>query len=330
LSKLPQATYRVDRPNFSCTSATERAQSTDLFLSLVFRPKCYLKPETQAELEKYLKEYGARGKIIAGGTGLYEIAHRGLLSEIEALIDIGRIGLSYVREEKGYLSIGSATTMSALAKSRFILRREYGAIGDALRAIQPLQVKNVATVGGAICTALPFLDLPVALEALGAKVEISPSRARENLSDFIKGYFSVELSESEFLKEVQIPKEIQGAEYSSAFQKFALTHDDWAIMNCSAALVLDDSRIKASRIFFGGGLSERPTRAQNIESDLEGINATDEPKIKDIFEKNLETDIEPVSDIRASSEYRMHIAKVLGRRTVSQAAERLSKGAKEN
>ncbi len=299
-------------------------------MSLAFRPKYYFKPETQPELEKYLKEYGARGRIIAGGTGLYEIAHRGLLSEIEALIDIGRLELSYVKEEKEFLSIGSATTMTSLAKSPFISRNEYSALGDALRAIQPLQVKNVATVGGAICTALPFLDLPVAMLALGAKVEISPGRTRKRLSEFIKGYFSVELLESEFLKEVQIPKEIQGGEYSSAFQKFALTHDDWAIMNCSVALALDDSRIKASRIFFGGGLGEKPLQAQNVESALAGINVAEESKIKDTFEKNLQTDIEPVSDIRASSEYRMHIAKVLGRRTTIQAAERFSKGAHEN
>lgn len=297
-----------------------------ILLSLAFRPKNYLKPESEEELSRCLKEFGANARIIAGGTGLYEIAHRGLLSEVEALIDISRLKLSYVKEDQGSISIGSATTMSALGKSEFISRKEFAAVADALKVIQPLQVKNVATIGGAICTALPFLDLPVALLALNAKVKISPGDKVKPLSDFIKGYFSVDLSESEYLKEIELSSENS----SSGFQKFALTHDDWAMMNCAVSVTLNGERIKSIRIFFGGGLGEKPTRASTTEKELADIRSNDEERIKEILEKNLHSDIEPISDIRSSADFRMHIAKVLGRRTLAQAVERFAKSAVSN
>jgi CO/xanthine dehydrogenase FAD-binding subunit len=268
-----------------------------------------------------LKEYGSRAKIIAGGTGLYEIAHRGLLSDIEALIDINGLGLSFIKLEDDYLCLGAATTMSSLSHSKLVSSKPFGAIGDALSAIQPLQVKNVATIGGAICTALPFFDLPVALMALDARVVIGPGSVTKKLSDFIQGYFAIDLSEGEFLKEVRVPNKMQESEFSSAFQKFALTHDDWAMVNCAAAISLDGSTIKNMRLFFGGGVGDKVARAKKTEESLLGVRA-EENEIKEIISKNLPSDIEPISDIRASAGYRMHIAKVLGLRTVMQAFER--------
>jgi CO/xanthine dehydrogenase FAD-binding subunit len=293
-------------------------------LSLAFRPKRYLRPETEADLSRCLKECGERGRIIAGGTGLYEIAHRGLLSEIDALIDISRLNLEYAILQDSEISIGAATTMSGLANSNILSRKEMGALGDALKAIQPLQVKNVATIGGAICTALPFLDLPVALLAIGADCVVAPEGSRKPLADFIRGYFAVELSDSEFLKEIRLPLLLGDSEYSSAFQKFALTHDDWAMMNCAVSVSLKEKRIQKVRIFFGGGLADRPARAEKVESELLGAIAADESRFKEIFDSSLDQDIDPITDIRASREYRMRVAKVLGRRTLVQAIDRHS------
>ena len=97
----------------------------------------------------------------------------------------------------------------------------------------------------------------------------------EGSLDFIKGYFAVDLSEEEFLREVRVPLRIGDSEYSSAFQKFALTHDDWAMMNCSASLAVKENggrhSIKEARIFFGGGLAEKPVRARRTESESSSV-----------------------------------------------------------
>lgn len=297
----------------------------DYMSSSIFRPKFYLVPKDENQLSDYLKEFGERAKIIAGGTGIYEVAHRGLLSDLETLIDIGKLGLSYVKLTSSSVKIGASTTMSTMMKSSEISsHRELSAILDALKAIQPLQVKNVATIAGAICTALPFFDLPVALLSIGARVRVGPGEKMVNLVDFIKGYFAVDLAPEEFVREVEIPATTDLT--ASAFQKFALTHDDWALINCGASVSIDrtNGRISESTIFFGGGLGEMPVRATSLEKSLKGEDPKDEPRIKELFDSGVKKDLQPVSDIRSSAEYRMQLAAVIGRRTFLQAAKRIS------
>ncbi|MGI0085702.1 MAG: FAD binding domain-containing protein, partial [Nitrososphaerales archaeon] len=221
-------------------------------MSLTFKPTSYLRPKTEEELSDLLKNFGERAKIIAGGTGIYEVAHRGLLAEIDVLIDISGLDLSYVSVESESLKIGATTTMSAMARSSELgSRRQFCGIFDALTAIQPLQVKNVATIGGAICTALPFFDLPVSLLSLDAAVRIGPSNSRKKLSEFLLGYFVAALEQGEFVEEIELTL---ASNRASAFQKFGLTHDDWALINCGVSLSLDGSRIVGPVIVFGGGV----------------------------------------------------------------------------
>jgi carbon-monoxide dehydrogenase medium subunit len=299
-------------------------------LSLALRPKAYLRPQSEAELAEILQKYGDAAKIIAGGTGIYELANRGLFSEVEALIDIAGLDLSYVKREGNSLRIGAATTMTSLGRAHQELKG-YSAIIDALNAIQPLQVKNVATIGGAICSALPFFDLPVALLSLGAEVCIAPNERRVRLSDFIQGYFSVDLQRGEFVKEIELGIE-KGKKTASAFQKFGLTHDDWAMINCGVSISLEaDKTVSSATIFFGGGVPDKPKRAPNMEQALLGLElgnydeeeANNEARIKQLFEESLAKDLEPISDFRGSSEYRLRLAKVLGRRTCLQALKRI-------
>jgi CO/xanthine dehydrogenase FAD-binding subunit len=291
-------------------------------VSSFFKPKLFFKVKSEEEASRYLKEFGDRCKIIAGGTGIYEIAHRGLLSDVEALIDISGLNLSYVKSADGSVRIGSTTTMSDLLHSEEIKNaKELSGLIDALKAIQPLQVKNVATIGGAICTALPFFDLPVALLSLRSRVRTSPSESLKDLADFIKGYFALDLDQGEFVKEIEIP--VGKRKTASAFQKFSITHDDWALINCGISISFDNSgKISDSTVIFGGGVGEKPVRAKSVEESLNGIEI-EEGRIKEIFESKVPKDLEPISDIRSSSEYRLHLANVLGRRTCLEALARI-------
>ena len=293
-------------------------------MSQAFKPKLYLKPESEEQASNYLREHGERSRVIAGGTGIYEVAHRGLLSDVEALIDITKLNLSYVRLESENLRIGACTTMTSIAASEELKsKKEFAVILDSLKVIQPLQVKNVATIAGAICTALPFFDLPVALMALDASVVVAPGGKKIKVSDFIQGYFAVDLSPGEFIREVELPIEKKGALTGSAFQKFSITGDDWALVNCGSSLSVDDSgKITRVSLVYGGGVGEKPKRAQKIEKLLVGVRANDEERIKSILDENVAEEVEMVSDIRASSEYRIRLAKVLGRRAVLEAGRR--------
>lgn len=265
----------------------------------------------------------SRARILAGGTGIYELAGRGLLSEVEALVDVSGLGWAYVRKGPKSVKIGAATTMTQLAHSKELESPALGAVADALRAIQPIQVKNVATVAGAICTGLPFFDLPTALLAVGAVVHVGPRRREVELNEFIKGIFTIDLSPGEFVRELEIPEE-EGR--SSAFQKFALTSDDWAMINCGVSLRLDDGKIRDPKLVFGGGVGGRPVRATRTEKAIQGAR---EPQVRAIIEKELPLELETISDIRSSSEYRLQLAKVLGRRTVTEACARAGRGKRQ-
>lgn len=291
-------------------------------MSLAFKPKSYLRPRTEDELSNQLRSFGERAKIIAGGTGIYEVAHRGLLSDVEVLIDINGLNLSYVSVGSESLNIGAATTMSQLARSSELAsRQEFSGVFDALAQIQPLQVKNVATIGGAICTALPFFDLPVSLLSLDATVRVGPSGKIKKLSEFLLGYFAVALEEGEFVKEIQLPL---AKTRSSSFLKFGLTHDDWALINCGVSLSLNPAgKIVEPIVVFGGGVGEKPVRAKAVETALSGIDAGDSEKIKAIFSESVQKEIETVTDIRSTAEYRLQLAKVLGGRAVIQACKRV-------
>jgi CO/xanthine dehydrogenase FAD-binding subunit len=271
-------------------------------------------------LAEHLRSGAGRARIIGGGTGIYELATRGLLSEVDTLVDITGVGLAYVRSENRSLKIGAATTMSELHEAEALRTPACGAILDALIAIQPLQVKNVATVGGAICTALPFFDLPTALIAVGAGVNIGPDARAEKLHDFVQGYLATNLAPHEYVREVEIPLDHPGR--SSAFQKFALTSDDWALINCGVSVTLDGHRrIRDPVVAFGGGVGGKPVRAHGVEKSLEGAEAEDR-YVADVFGQKLADDIKTSADMRSSAEYRLELAKVLGRRTTIAAYKR--------
>jgi CO/xanthine dehydrogenase FAD-binding subunit len=299
-----------------CVPAEE---SVDQELSSDFRPREYSKPKTEEELSEILRTKQIKARILAGGTEIYELAGRGFLSDVETLVDISGLGWSYVKKDSQSIKLGPSTTMTELVQSAELGTRYCGAVVDALKAIQPIQVKNIATIGGAICAGLSFFDLPTALIALDASVRVGPTNRIVNLQDFIQDYFSIGLTPQEFVREVVIP--IGNDSRSSAFTKFALTSDDWAMINCGASLLMDRGRIRELRLVFGGGVGGKPIRASLSEKALEGVKASDED-VKAAIEEQLPSELETTSDTRSSSEYKLGLAKVLGRRTIMAACKR--------
>lgn len=290
-----------------------------LLLLSNFRPALFLRPKTEQELLKYLGSYGKEAIILAGGTGIYELAGLGLLSDVKVLIDITLLPFSYFIYDDAGIRIGATTTLSSLQDYKVLQEPDLCCLADALSSIQPLQVKNVATVAGSICTALPFFDLPVALLCLDSSVIVMPSEREVKLEEFIQGYLKVDLSEREYVKEIRIKRnKISG----SSFIKHSLTVDDYAIVSCSCSLELSRDRISNIRIFFGGGVGEKPVRAFTIERKVIGT-MVDEGRIRDIVCSYLEDDLKPDSDIKASSNYRIEVAKSICRRAIVKASKRV-------
>jgi CO/xanthine dehydrogenase FAD-binding subunit len=280
------------------------------------------------ELVELLKEQGEKARILGGGTTLYEMGNRGLLSEVTILIDISALKLSYVRIAASgeLLDIGASTTFTDLLENEIIRKTPgLGALIDALIAIKPIQVRNAATIAGCVCSGIPFFDLPVSLTALDVAVVIcGPNGERKSLiEDFLGGFFTVNLERGEFVESFQLPVRKDGFS-ESAFEKFSLTGDDWAIVNCSTCLTVESKNggpIHDSRVVVGGSGLDKITRIRGAEQVLEGARPT-----RELFKKASDPSLfrlEFISDARGSSEYKKRLAHYLLRICLDRTFDRL-------
>ena len=156
-----------------------------------------------------MKSEGKHAHIIAGGTGFYELARRGYIPEVKHVVSVMRLGLDYIKNEQTSVTIGATTRLQNLLESGVGETRGLEAIGDALREIRPIQIRNVATVGGEVCISVPIVDLPTALLACGASLKIFSQEGGEysiNLEDFYVDAFLTKLKYGEIVKEITLPK----------------------------------------------------------------------------------------------------------------------------
>ncbi|MFQ5738460.1 MAG: FAD binding domain-containing protein [Acidobacteriota bacterium] len=283
----------------------------------------YRSPEDRNEVVKLLEKYGESALIIAGGTFIHALAARGLLAEIEALIDIQKLRLDFIQSGGKGLQIGAMTTFAQLAQAGEVQSMApLGAVKDALQ-YPPPQIKNMATVGGSVASSCPLFDLPVVFMALDGVVKsMGPRGEREiALGEFFLDYFENALEENEFLTELLLPPLPPGS--SSAFIKLETNANDLAILNVGVRVTVEESGMcKDARVVVGGGVGKAPVRAVSSEKLLQGEKLTDE-LVKEAGQA-ARSDIRPVSDQRASSQYRSVVAKVLVERALRRAVPTLA------
>lgn len=283
----------------------------------------YFIPEQQSELIELLQRFGENAMMVAGGTFVHGLEARGLLSEVEALIDIGNLGLNGIATDSAGMIVGATTTLAELKQADFVQTDPaFGAVKDAL-GYPPVQIRNVGTVGGCLAASAPLYDVPAALLALdGTAHAMGANGAREiALTDFFTGLFENALQPDEFITELRLPAQAAGT--ASAFLKLETNANDLAIINVAVRFTRDEAGLcQDSRVVIGGGIGESYVRAGSAESQLNGTKPGD-----DLFEAAsmaVATDIDPVTDHRGSAEYRRHMAVVYTRRALGHALERLS------
>ncbi len=285
-------------------------------------PSKLLRPKSLDEALLELKKSEGRARVVGGNTTLYEFARQGALTDVETLIDIGPLGLSYVRESENDLVIGATTTLAEIADSNLI-RNSHScfAANECANKITPPQVRNMATIGGAICSAIPFYDMPVALLALGARVKIASldKGIREaELDDFFVDYFVCILSQDEILLEISIPNLTN---YSSSFAKLGRSSADFSVVNAAARIEYDarTNKIVSSRIAVGaiGGTPIRAKKSEEILSECD----VDKAVILRASDNAL-SGIDPVPSVHASSRYKQKVAPVLVRDVIISALNR--------
>ncbi len=254
-------------------------------------------------------------KILAGGHSLLP-AMRLRLANPPLLVDIGRIGgLSYIRESGDYIAIGAMTTHFDIANSQ-LLQRQSPLLSLAAAQIGDTQVRNRGTIGGSLAQAHPAADYPAAVLALDADI-VASSRSGERVidaADFFTGMFSTALQPSEILTEVRIPKTTgQGV----AYKKHHHPASGFAVVGVAVRLKMSGGKTESLAVGITG-VSDHAYRATAVENELRGKPLNDFSAAA----AKVGQGVDVLGDYYASADYRAHLAAVLTRRALEQAASK--------
>ncbi|MEM1260933.1 MAG: xanthine dehydrogenase small subunit [Pseudomonadota bacterium] len=286
-------------------SATLKALSTTETLALSNRDGRFFAPSTLAELTQLLADHPG-ATILAGGTdvGLWVTKH---YQTLPTIIYTGRVReLTDIRISDDCLDIGAA---ASLTDAFAALDTEYPELSELWRRFSSPLIRNAGTLGGNIANGSPIGDSMPALLALGTRLTLtSASGTREiDLADLYLGYQDKAFKPGEVLARILVPRRTDLSVLHS--YKLSKRYDQDISAVCAAiALRLDDSRIVSARLGFGG-MAAIPSRAVNAENALIGECWTEATVRKAMAA--LSDDFTPISDMRASAEYRLESAAAL-------------------
>lgn len=268
-----------------------------------------------------LAAHGPGVKVLAGGTDLLV----DLKSAAEApgvVLDLSRAAdLKGIAVTDRGLRIGALTTHSELMRSPLV-RTLVPALAEAAHTIGAVQTRNLGTLGGNLVTCVPSMDSGPALLALDARVAIAgPQGTRElALGEFFVGPRRTALAPGELLLEIVVPTASLGK--PTCFLKFGLRKGQaLALVNVAASTWIDPDRhaFVAPRIALGA-VAPTVIRAPRAEAALEGRPVTPEAMAE--AGRIAATEARPISDFRASADYRRELVAVLTRRALASACER--------
>ena len=274
--------------------------------------KDYHRPKTLAEAIALL---GPGKAVVAGGTDMM-VNPRYTLG-VSELVDITGLGLSYIRAVGGWINLGAATTMHDLEYSPLLAKLAGGILAKAAGSCGSPNIRNVATLGGNVCSALPSGDTLTTLLILDAVVDIEGSKGKRELplSDFFLGPARSAL-DHELVVEIRFPE--PPANTGACFYKLGRTEEDISIVNVAALLALNEhGRVEKARIA-AGAVAPVPLRALAAEAILAG-EIPDEAILGEAARLTMEA-VNPISDQRATAEYRRKTTRVCALRALRQAA----------
>ena len=295
----------IDRYEQESVRTLELLNQSPNDITLSCNGKRYFAPQSLDELAGLYIQY-PDALLLAGGTDLFlEITQS--LRDLDNIIDVSRVReLRTVVDASESLEIGASATYSDCAE---LLVKHYADLRELLDRFGSLQIRNAGTLGGNIANASPVADMAVALIALSANLVLRCGDERRTipLEDYFIRYKVTELRASEFIERIIIPKTRPGFQFR--IYKISKRLDDDISTVCVAFhLRIDSTGVADARVVFGG-MAGIPKRAIHCEQALLG-SAWDERTI-DLAKQALNQDFTPITDLRASADYRMGVSKNL-------------------
>lgn len=279
----------------------------------------YAAPQSLEEAFSLLEQHGDEAKILAGGHSLIPMMKLRFASP-EFLIDINNIpGLSYIKEEDGYLKIGAMTREAELETSK-VIHAKYPIFLDATKLIADPQVRNMGTLGGNLAHGDAANDHPALMMALRAEVVISSAEGHRAvpIDEFFYGFYMTAVQPNEILTEIRIP--VPGPGTGNAYHKLERKVGDYATAGVAVQLTLDKDGVCT---YAGIGLTNvnpTPMRAARSEEVLLG-HKPDAERIE-LAGQYASEDCSPSSDLRGDEAYKRAMVKVLAKRMINKAIER--------
>jgi carbon-monoxide dehydrogenase medium subunit len=283
----------------------------------------YHAPASVAEAQGLMTKYGSEARFIAGGTDLL-IAMKKREAAPGRLISLGNIAaLKGIADDgSGGVQIGALTTLGEIERSP-IVRKGALALCDAVEVMGSAQVRSLATIGGNLCSGVPSADTAPPLIALKAALKlVGPAGERQvPVEQFFTGPKETVRKADEILAAILIPK--PEAPSAGCYLKLMRRHAmDLALVGVAAWLKLDGGKkvCVEARIALGA-VAPTPIRVAEVEALL--VNKTIDAGVVAEAARIAGMQCRPISDVRASLEYRCSMVEVLTRRAVTEAHRRI-------
>ena len=282
----------------------------------------YHRPRDLAQAVEILSKYGKKAGVIAGGTDILPLRPGvGEIDRIHHLVDISKLELNYINNEKDTIRIGAATTINTIGACPLFLSGPYRALSEAAEGHSTTTIKNRATLGGNLCNASPCADLALPLLALDAILVAAGSNGEREIpiENFFLGANYMALDSDEVLLEIRIPQ--CSEKTGTAFVKLRRqqTAIDMAVVNTATFLTINNGRCEAARITLGA-VAPISFRVKKAESMLVGAKLNAETLQK--AAATVAEEARPIDDIRATAAYRKKMVGVLVRRSLETSMRR--------
>jgi carbon-monoxide dehydrogenase medium subunit len=275
----------------------------------------YHAPASVDEALAILGRYDGEARVLAGGQSLVPMMNFRLATP-KAIVDLNQItGLGYIEEEGAFVRIGAMTRQRRLEFDPLVAAK-LPLLREALRWVGHLPTRSRGTIGGSIAHADPSAEIPMVLQALEGEVVARGPQGERRVAaqDLFHAALTTSLAPIEIITEVRFPA--MPAQAVCAVEEFARRKGDFAIAAVAVMLLRDGERCTKARMATAG-VGPTSIRLRDAETVFEQKGLS-EDAITEAADK-AKAEVDPVSDLNGSADYRRHLTGVLTSRAVLRA-----------
>ncbi|MCD4793616.1 MAG: xanthine dehydrogenase family protein subunit M [Bacteroidales bacterium] len=271
----------------------------------------YFKPLNIEDAVKLLDENSGKSKIIAGGTDLTVQLKEDIITP-DVLIDIKAIPyLNKIEFTGTELKIGASVTFSDIEESE-IIKTNFRVLWEGASTVASVGIRNRATLAGNICSAVPSLDSAPALLLYETRIHVKSFKEERviNIEDWFTGPKKTSLKNNEIVTHIILT--LPETKSVSCYKKLGRYKGEDLAQVGLGIMATDNKQYRIAVCAIG----PIPKRVKKTELFLNGKELT-EDNIKQA-QKIISTEISPITDIRATKEYRIHITKIMLERALKE------------